>query len=963
MAEYLTTIRKNGPAYGDEEEEFFSAYRWCINPFLTLHELWNRLEQEIGRLGTTTALWQEREVRLNIYLFACAISCTVDDYFSRRLYIKPLADRVGKLKPLVWVAEDLINLALNSGRNRHARHLSHWRSDMNSMIEDACRLLLSSGAGFAPSKADLLVRVRRLSSRADGPEMSQARMRLNEGFRCQDLTPWDIVTLASKFRARRPDKNSLMLILGARTAGSYFAPLIKVYLEMEGYTDVHWATVRPKYGAHGPERKKLKDLLRRSPTVILTDDYSNTGHTFKMLEDVALELHADPDKMVVLAPVHPVREAHGREDLERKMSADGKITVISIVQDDLHLKRAMEPKSVEKILSEIVGSGERVEVNVMASAWTEETNRELSSHYSDSFQVRLKRVHEVSISQTEGGEVRKKIIAKSVGVGWLGYHAYFAAKALREFVPHGLALREGILFMEWVEGRPVRDDEPSDDTISHMANYIANRATKLSLGEDQRTSPPYLSWGWLEILGIFRRVYNAVFGYLKHVSLLHRLKRALPNRPALVDGRMGPGEWLKNEDGIFKTDFEGHCFGAPELDVVDPAYDIAVSAFEFRLDAAKEDRLATQYSRVSGDDHDIVERVFVYKLLYATAEAERSLHRLMAGMSGGEPTELNQRVQWSWDFRVYSMNRFCSQLLSRESSDANGQPTQAPKHGIFFMDLDGVFDSEILGFPHTTVHGLEAIALLRASGYTVIPNTGRSAAHVNNYCTNYGFRAGIAEYGSVIVDASTGREISLVENEDLKELEECRKTLVGMDGIFVDPGYRYSLRSYRYKENRTAGLSLQEAERILNEHGLSRLKVIARGADTYFIVRTVDKRSAAIKLTELLDIDTGVVAAIGDSDEDVPLLGWATHVFAPANCSRGILALAKAGKCRVSTKKRQSGLLDAVLRLTASGRSESELFRSFPPESLQRLIMDLLTVADYPLSRRILAAIKPSRLL
>jgi len=50
-------------------------------------------------------------------------------------------------------------------------------------------------------------------------------------------------------------------------------------------------------------------------------------------------------------------------------------------------------------------------------------------------------------------EETRYVLAKSVGWGWLGYHAFLAAEALAEFVPPVLGLRQGILYTEWLPQR------------------------------------------------------------------------------------------------------------------------------------------------------------------------------------------------------------------------------------------------------------------------------------------------------------------------------------------------------------------------------------------------------------------------------------------------------------------------------------------------------------------------------
>ena len=60
------------------------------------------------------------------------------------------------------------------------------------------------------------------------------RMKLNEGYRCQDLTHYDALTLADRFMETQPSKSAKIVVIGPRTAGTYFAPLISHHLRSRG---------------------------------------------------------------------------------------------------------------------------------------------------------------------------------------------------------------------------------------------------------------------------------------------------------------------------------------------------------------------------------------------------------------------------------------------------------------------------------------------------------------------------------------------------------------------------------------------------------------------------------------------------------------------------------------------------------------------------------------------------------
>src|SRR5262249_56286950 len=78
-------------------------------------------------------------------------------------------------------------------------------------------------------------------------ELLARRMRIPEAFRCQDLTHVDLSTFAARFAASR-DPSQDVVVVGPRTAGAYFAPLISAYLARLGAARTSWFSLRPKAG-------------------------------------------------------------------------------------------------------------------------------------------------------------------------------------------------------------------------------------------------------------------------------------------------------------------------------------------------------------------------------------------------------------------------------------------------------------------------------------------------------------------------------------------------------------------------------------------------------------------------------------------------------------------------------------------------------------------------------------------
>src|SRR5439155_2874515 len=78
VAKNLLPARTNA---NKEEEQFYSPYAWCLNPALSVRDLLLRLQEEIERYSSLAG-WQREESKVNLYLFTCAVACTVDDYLA-----------------------------------------------------------------------------------------------------------------------------------------------------------------------------------------------------------------------------------------------------------------------------------------------------------------------------------------------------------------------------------------------------------------------------------------------------------------------------------------------------------------------------------------------------------------------------------------------------------------------------------------------------------------------------------------------------------------------------------------------------------------------------------------------------------------------------------------------------------------------------------------------------------------
>jgi hydroxymethylpyrimidine pyrophosphatase-like HAD family hydrolase len=630
----------------------------------------------------------------------------------------------------------------------------------------------------------------------------------------------------------------------------------------------------------------------------------------------------------------------------------GKITAFTVQPSELYKTALLKPGAVEQWCAQYFTPAESTPATafrVINDKRIDEINHRLAEHSKDGHHVREKRVFAVEVSGSNGAPSTREIFLKSVGWGWLGYHAYIAGRRLDGFVPRVIGQRNGLLLTEWVgDAAEKRNAVPDEQMVNVLASYVAARSRRLPLEGDCRLESRTYRWTGLdEIVMILRAAYGPYLSRLRAPGLRKQLHRYVVSAPTLIDGRMRPEEWLHTPTGVYKADFEHHNFGGAEVDLADPAYDLASAIYEFRASLEWEKQLIETYTRLSGD-RTIAERIIVYKVLYASMAMRQAAANVVAGK---EPEKNNELYHYARNFLVYSMNEFCA------------APVRLPlpvrwSSSLFFVDLDGVFDQELLGFPHATESGLQSLMLLKSNGYSVVLNTGRSVQHVRQYCGAYGLPGGIAEFGSVFVDAAQKNEVPLIDEAGVRQLAKCRDAIRALPGIFLDPGYEYSIRAYRYQGRGTAGLKVSEIQEVLKSPEFSHLTYICRAADTYILQKGADKGLGVRFVKQYLKNDAPV-AAIGDSEQDIPMLESSDYRYAPANCSPALRQLAKTVECRVLKQSWQAGLLAAVHhRLKNDGiRPGESSNRSLMPDEFRGVMQTLLCVADRPLSQHLLAGL------
>ncbi len=767
------------------EREFYLGYDWCLNAYPTVREAIAHLRRELTKPLDALESWQRQEVWTNIFLLSCGVVSTAEDYLPAPRYRLPrriLRIPFSRLLPKCW------QKAVGVLHGRRCRPVREWKTAWDGPFADFLSLLT---AEFPD--ADALDRaVRRLANLPppDFPhELLEQTVRVPSGFRRHDLTHYDVVALGERFAAAFPDRRQPLVVVGPRTSGSYLAPILYAFLKNAGYARVDLITVRPKQEPTKEERRLLSRCASDGCRVVLVDDPPGTGETIVVAVRLLQGAGFASDRIVALLPIHPT--AREWQTDAATMAPNG-VAVVCLPQEEWYKSRQLDSSRVEPLLQHYFQQQGWRRARIVPSAVAERMSAQFHRAVETTRGTRLKRLYEVRLEDDEGRTETRLILAKSVGWGWLGYHAFTAGERLASFTPPILGLRDGILYSEWQteEKPPAEGREP---WIDAAADYVAERVRSLRLPHDP---VPALvrqqGHRGLEMLApILLGAYpSGPVRALTNGRLRARLA-AVPNPfPTLIDGRMRAEEWIQVDGARLKTDFEHHGLGKYEINVADPAYDLADFIHHFDLSAEEEARFLDRYDAQSGDKN-AAERLFLYKLLAGVLSRNAALNGLETPFQIDRQQEFHQRFVQAWNFLTIQSVRHCGRYCGRP-------PVPSWRSPLAALDIDGVLDRRLFGYPCTSAAGMEALALLHAHGFTVVMNSARSALEVREYCKGYGFAGGVGEYGSSLWDAVAGRERILVTPESAMQLEGLRRALAGVPGVFLNDTYARSIRANVY---------------------------------------------------------------------------------------------------------------------------------------------------------------------
>jgi hydroxymethylpyrimidine pyrophosphatase-like HAD family hydrolase len=929
-----------------EEREFYETYRWALMPFRSFEDLLAKTQLLGGESIQGRAEWQKEEWMLNIYLLGCAAADIVDDFLTAGIQdwskVEDYLPWAGKIARTIRRASEVYCKTLKTWSDKR---LAKWRRDWGVFLIELGGQMASQNPLPAGYGEDLRKKWSFLLQMRFPANLKKMRMRIPAAYRSQDLAHHDVIALGEKYIQFFGTEKGDHLVVGLRTAGSYMAPLLCGFLKNAGLQDVNYITLRPKNFVHPWDEKQIRENTGKSGRFILVDEPVSTGKTILKGMELLGKFGVSRERIVILVPAHPANQEWPDETLRHML---GEATVIKLEPEEWFKEKLLDLRVIQNALLPYFQERGFQTLEVSQNQETLKINQELRKNPDKAFHVRLKKVVHANLKGKGGNPGSSvNILAKSVGWGWLGYHAALAAENLSEFVPPVYGVRNGMMYCQWVDSPTEAGGEPESQAgiLNKVSDYIASRATKLRLEENpSHFISKYRESGLQAIAILLSEVFGPKVSKLKRGWVRKRLESMKCSVPALLDARMNQAEWVGGKEDRRKVDFEHHGFSkTASHNIADPAFDLAGAIFEFAIDGKRREDLLNNYIERTGDE-TIRQRLIYYQMLCGSDAMGDALRGINMVQHASDYPNLNRRY-------VRAFNTLVSDTAQYLSRFCLGEPVKEWRTPLFVMDIDDVLDKNIFGFPSTTANGVKALSLLRSHGICSIVNTARSLDEVRDYCGIYGFPGGIAEYGSVVWDGLGERMDNLVSGEAMDEIEKVRKALQEIPGVFLNPNYRFSIRAYTFGKMRTAPLPPATIGEIFARLEVHCLNAKASFIDTAITDKDVDKGKALLKLRAMKNVKEGRIGSVGDTESDFPMLSVASHGYLVNNSTAELKRKARGFGIEVMNGAFQKGLLESVICfLHPRERKACKKCEEILEELDQRkdILWKMIQIADWP---------------
>jgi hypothetical protein len=673
-------------------------------------------------------------------------------------------------------------------------------------------------------------------------------VRLPACFRGFDQHPDDVVRMAAEFAAGRPDRETPIAVVGVRTSGSYLAPLTAAALRADGYAQATALTVRPSHPLDARKRRLLRDVVRGGGVVIVNDDPPASGDSIARVCSALRSLGAT---RAAIVPMFATHAGAGAPD------ALGEYACITLPWGSWSVHERLAPGAVARSRAQLWPGESIGEVTRVPLADTH-----ARGHVAARYRVAV-----------EGPEPEvRDVFVRGAGLGYLGRHAIAVADRLDSWVPHIHGVTDGLMFRTWLPAESAVSASETD-----VAEYVAARARRLAVDQDATDRLAGQDPVWEVASNILSRAFARGWRAMRIASLdaiARELLRA--RRPCVVDGRMDPSLWF---EGRVKAKADERAFSNRNLACCDAAYDVAAAAALGELDPAL---LRAEFARVSGDSID-GERWLILQLVAAWAARRDGV--------------LSEAAEGRASARA--LRRYLADLFLDDVPRGAG--------GFCALDLDGVLETETLGFPGPSPAGALALRALLAHGFRPLLASGRSIGEVSDRCCDYGLAGGVGEYGAAVFDGASGEVQVLVSPAGAAAVERAREALAQRPGVEVGTDHAHTIRAWRRDEGRRSVPLLEgDIRAALDAAGPGALRTVPGESQTDLVPNEVDKLRGLRALT-----GAPLHMAVGDAVEDLPMLRAASLAIAPANADAAV----RGSETRIARRAYQRGLAAAVAEL------------------------------------------------
>jgi hydroxymethylpyrimidine pyrophosphatase-like HAD family hydrolase len=514
-----------------------------------------------------------------------------------------------------------------------------------------------------------------------------------------------------------------------------------------------------------------------------------------------------------------------------------------------------------------------------------------------------------------------------VGQGYLGAHSLAVTRRLATFSPHVFGLRDGLLYREWLPEERRAGSPPGERELAiadSIAAYVAKRRRALAVEEDISLHLAGDQPAWEVASTILSRVYGRARLAARPLLTDRVAKRLLRvERPSVVDGNTDLDRWFIDEHDdarVTKLGPAERSFWHLGLACFDAAFDLA-GATARASDARFARRLRQAYVAETGERVD-EERWLLYELAHLWGRGRTDPHEAAA------------------------LRRAAARALQRYFGEVYLDGVAPPRASgpLCALDLDGVLETEHLGFPSLAPAAARSLRALLSHGYRPVVASGRSAGEIVERCRAYGLAGGVAEYGAAIYETAGDRLRVLLPAEGARTLDRVRAVLRTLEGVHVDPDYRYTVRAFRLGGGRPRGLDAATTARALSAVRSGAIAAIEGDCQTDFTIAAVDKGVGVRALAEGLGAGARrsngrpLAFAVGDAATDLSAFDLAAIAFAPAHAK----AVMRGAAVTITRRPYQSGLEEAVGKIL--GHRPGGCARCAPPRlTLEReLLMRVL---------------------